>query len=344
MSSDRVEGLLCLDQLVERSLQFHAELAWPGQNTYLIIDLNSDCSQPDYDIRKLGAWLQHQAVPVIGYLSDEENPNAMIAIVVLVVNRAIDLNRITANIAANPVSSLVLVQVLRCTENLAVQHALTVESLAYSTLQGGSEFQAWLAEFQKSQLLTMESAPSSHASPAVLLSREQDRLEMRLNRPESHNAFSVEMRDGLFEAFQLLAMDKSIKRATISGLGACFSTGGDLREFGQFIDSADAHRVRTLSLASRILAEHASRVEFQLHGACIGSGIEIPAFAGRVMARRKTFFQLPEISMGLIPGAGGCVSIPRRIGRQRTAYLALSGKRINAATALDWGLIDGIVD
>jgi enoyl-CoA hydratase len=46
--------------------------------------------------------------------------------------------------------------------------------------------------------------------------------------------------------------------------------------------------------------------------------------------------------MGLIPGAGGCISIPRRIGRQRAALLALSGRRISAATALQWGLVDAI--
>ncbi|MBW2546968.1 MAG: enoyl-CoA hydratase/isomerase family protein, partial [Deltaproteobacteria bacterium] len=51
---------------------------------------------------------------------------------------------------------------------------------------------------------------------------------------------------------------------------------------------------------------------------------------------------LPEITMGLIPGAGGTVSILRRIGRQRTAYLCLSAKRITAPTALEWGLIDSI--
>jgi enoyl-CoA hydratase/carnithine racemase len=48
--------------------------------------------------------------------------------------------------------------------------------------------------------------------------------------------------------------------------------------------------------------------------------------------------------MGLIPGAGGCVSVPRRVGRQRAALLMLSGRRINAATALAWGLIDTIED
>lgn len=68
------------------------------------------------------------------------------------------------------------------------------------------------------------------------------------------------------------------------------------------------------------------------------------AFAGRVTASPNAWFQLPELAMGVIPGAGGCVSIPRRIGRQRTALMLLSGKRIDSRTALRWGLIDAIVD
>jgi enoyl-CoA hydratase/carnithine racemase len=51
---------------------------------------------------------------------------------------------------------------------------------------------------------------------------------------------------------------------------------------------------------------------------------------------------LPELALGLLPGAGGTVSITRRIGRWRTAYLVLSGRTIDAATALDWGLVDAI--
>ena len=51
---------------------------------------------------------------------------------------------------------------------------------------------------------------------------------------------------------------------------------------------------------------------------------------------------LPELSLGLIPGAGGTVSIARRVGRWRTAYLVLSGRTIDAATALRWGLVDAV--
>jgi enoyl-CoA hydratase/carnithine racemase len=74
----------------------------------------------------------------------------------------------------------------------------------------------------------------------------------------------------------------------------------------------------------------------------VGAGIELAAFAGKLTAREDAFFQLPEVAMGLVPGAGGTVSIPRRIGRQRTAYLALSGLPVDAITARQWGLIDEI--
>ena len=59
-----------------------------------------------------------------------------------------------------------------------------------------------------------------------------------------------------------------------------------------------------------------------------------------MVARPDASFWLPELSLGLVPGAGGTVSLPRRIGRQRTAWLALSGRAIDAQTALDWGLVD----
>ncbi len=60
----------------------------------------------------------------------------------------------------------------------------------------------------------------------------------------------------------------------------------------------------------------------------------------RIAAAPDAVFGLPELSLGLIPGAGGTVSVTRRIGRWRTAYLVLSGRSIDADTALAWGLVD----
>jgi enoyl-CoA hydratase/carnithine racemase len=78
------------------------------------------------------------------------------------------------------------------------------------------------------------------------------------------------------------------------------------------------------------------------HGACVGAGTEITAYAGTVVAAPDAFFALPEVRMGLVPGAGGSVSVPRRVGRWRAAWLMLTGDRLPAGTALRWGLVDEV--
>jgi enoyl-CoA hydratase/carnithine racemase len=93
---------------------------------------------------------------------------------------------------------------------------------------------------------------------------------------------------------------------------------------------------------ARVVQAAGDRTTAYLHGPCVGSGIELAAFCGTVRAQPDTTISLPEVRLGLIPGAGGTVSLPRRIGRQNTAWLALSGRAIDAATALDWGLVDAL--
>src|SRR5699024_7173542 len=94
------------------------------------------------------------------------------------------------------------------------------------------------------------------------------------------------------------------------------------------------------------LAAHriASRLTAHLHGTCIGAGVEVPAFAGRVLAAPDTTLQLPELGMGLVPGAGGTVSVQRRVGRHRAAWLAVTGGVLDVTTAHRWGLVDDIAD
>ena len=66
------------------------------------------------------------------------------------------------------------------------------------------------------------------------------------------------------------------------------------------------------------------------------------AMAGRVVAHPDSRLRLPEVGFGLVPGAGGTASVPLRIGRARTAWLALSGSTLDAATSLRWGLVDAL--
>ncbi|GAA3231493.1 hypothetical protein GCM10017691_25430 [Pseudonocardia petroleophila] len=137
-------------------------------------------------------------------------------------------------------------------------------------------------------------------------------------------------------------MDETVTRIVLDGAGPAFCAGGDLDEFGTTPDPVTAHLVRTRGGPARPLHLLAARTEAWVHGACVGAGIELPAFAGRIVARPDATFRLPEVGMGLIPGAGGTVSIPRRIGRWRTLHLALRGTTVDAQTALRLGLVDEV--
>ncbi len=312
------------------------ELSPLSTRPYVALDLEDSPFDAESQSR-IAAWIRCAPAPVLG-VGDTAANTIVAAACDAHVERAADLDPLIANIERSPIAAAVLVRLLRTSEGLAIEDALLIESLAYSTLQTGPEYQRWLAEHRAA-------VPFEHRDegPAVLIERDGTALSLTLNRPSNRNGMTVEMRDALVEALQLAQADHDIERVILRGAGKCFSTGGDLTEFGTAPDPATAHSVRTLRLPGRELAACARRVEAQLHGACIGSGIEFPAFAGRVVADASTHFQLPELNFGLIPGAGGCVSIPRRIGRQRAAWWVLSGQRINARQALDWGLIDAIV-
>jgi enoyl-CoA hydratase/carnithine racemase len=238
--------------------------------------------------------------------------------------------------AASPQAAVALAQVLHAGEQLDVRAALNVESFAYSTLLGGAEFRRWLAGRPGRPV------PPPGPEPAVLVERSGGVLGLTLNRPARRNAYSREMRDALAEALLVPALDATIDHVVITGAGPSFCSGGDLDEFGTAPDAATAHFVRTSGGAASLLHRICDRTEVRVHGACVGAGIELPAFARRVVAEPGTTFRLPEVAMGLIPGAGGTVSIPRRIGRWRTLYLALSGTLLAAETALSWGLADDL--
>jgi enoyl-CoA hydratase/carnithine racemase len=251
------------------------------------------------------------------------------------VAEAAQVVRKAANYA--PTTTQTLDRLLRITERASVEDGLTAESLAYSMLMAGPEHQRWLATRERRPI------PEPNAPP-VVLERHHNVLRVTINRPERHNAFGRVVRDGLVEAFDLVAADPSIERVEFDGAGRSFCSGGDLDEFGLSYDVTLAHLIRINRSVAARLAAVSDRVEAHLHGACIGAGIELASYAARVRARGDAVIRLPEVAMGLVPGAGGTVGITRRIGRHRTAYLAVSGEAVPLPTALRWGLIDEIED
>lgn len=247
-----------------------------------------------------------------------------------------DLDDLCRSVLRAPLAAVSLAMLLRQGSSRSIAQGLEAESTLYSLLQAGPEFGRWRA--------ARTSPPQFDEDAAVSVRRIGSELHITLARPRVHNAVNRRMRDELVDALLVATMDESVSSVVLDGAGPSFCSGGDLNEFGLFDDPVTSHLTRLSRSPARLLSRVAGRTRVHLHGACMGAGIELPAFASRVTAAADTVMSLPELGIGLIPGAGGTVSIPRRIGQHRAAYMALSGCRIDVARALRWGLIDDITD
>ncbi len=279
-------------------------------------------------------WCLRAPCVVVGTVPS--NVPASTAVDVTLGDEAADLlDRIVEAVVASPHAARALVQVLRAVPAMDVSSGLLLESFAYSALLAGPEFARWRAA-------QPERTPHTFSETPVTTTRAGDELRITLSRPGNRNAFSASIRDALVEALTLAEIDTSIERVVIDGDGPTFSSGGDLTEFGKAKDVVRAHEIRMLRSVGAVLARLVPRVTVIVHGACVGAGVELSTFATRLIARPDTTFRLPEVAMGLIPGAGGTVSVTRRVGRQTTARLALLGEAIDAEQALRIGLVDEV--
>lgn len=309
--------------------------------SFLAVDFSAEAELDPEQTAVLAEALTELGCPSIACFPNPAPPlrDTALAHFDVVVTSEEEFGQVAASCRRNPLASLALVQTLRRSAGGSIHDGLVTESLGYSVLQSGPEFAAW----QDRNGAPSSSAPSTH--PALLrVERQDERLELVLTRPEKRNAFCAELRDQLALALEVALADPGIVQIVWSAEGPAFCAGGDLDEFGSLPDPATAHAIRSARNVARLVAALSSRLRVEVHGACVGAGIELPAFAGHVAARRDAFFALPEIEMGLIPGAGGTVSLPRRIGAQRTAWMALSGSRVDAETAYEWGLVDELKD
>lgn len=234
---------------------------------------------------------------------------------------------------ANPQAAVVAAQTLRRSGQLGLLDALLVESLAYAALQAGPEHAGWLAGRGRR-------SRRDHDQPRIEVTDDGSVVTVTLNRPRLLNLFDTAMRDQLVDVLNALQAGADDRPVVLTGAAGNFCAGGDPAEFGTVSDPATAHLIRSRANAAPWLAAIADRTTAMIDGACVGAGVELAAFCATVAATDRARFRLPELSMGLIPGAGGTVSIPARIGRQRTLWWLLTDAELDAATALEWGLAD----
>jgi enoyl-CoA hydratase len=160
------------------------------------------------------------------------------------------------------------------------------------------------------------------------------------------NALSSVMRADLAEQLQAFERDDAVRAIVLRGEGPkAFCAGFDISEITTSLGSAERTlaQFQTDAVLFDRLAQCAKPTLAVVEGVALGGGLELAVCCDFIIAGERARFGLPEIKLGAIPAAGGTVRVTRQIGPVRARQLMLLGDPIDAATALDWGLIARVV-
>ncbi|MDR6741289.1 3-hydroxyacyl-CoA dehydrogenase [Herbaspirillum sp. 1173] len=174
-------------------------------------------------------------------------------------------------------------------------------------------------------------------TPPVHLAREGAILVVTIDNPPV-NALGVAVRRGLMSAIEEGEADAGVAAILVTGAGRNFIGGADIREFGK-------------PPQSPLLTELCNRIEAcnkpvlaAIHGAALGGGLEVALAAHYRVALGNARLGLPEVQLGLLPGAGGTQRTPRLIGAQAALDMMLTGRHLSAKEALSLGLVDQLAE
>ena len=152
------------------------------------------------------------------------------------------------------------------------------------------------------------------------------------------NATSLAVRQGLMAAIADFKNNSNFQAAVIVGAGSTFVAGADIREFGKPMQEP------ILPEVIRAIEDCGKPVVAALHGAALGGGFELALGCDARIAQEGAVIGLPEVTLGIIPGAGGTQRLPRLIGIEKSIELICGGVRIKAAEALKLGIINKLVN
>jgi len=167
---------------------------------------------------------------------------------------------------------------------------------------------------------------------------------LTLNRPESLNVYTIQMRDDLYEILRAIKDDRDVKIGIFRGAGEkAFCAGADLSEFLTAPPPVIARQVRWQRDVWGLFLSIPQPLIAALHGYVLGSGIEMALCCDIRIASEDVRFGLPEIGLGIIPAAGGTQTLPRLIGRGKALEMLLTNRWIDAEEAYRIGLVNHVV-
>ena len=168
-----------------------------------------------------------------------------------------------------------------------------------------------------------------------------------LNRPEHSNTLNLQMAMDLLAAAMACARNDAVRAVVLTGAGRNFSFGGDLRAMPARELSLDGH-IRELTTYLHAAISHFVRMDAPViaavNGTAAGAGVGLVAMADLALCARSSRFNLAYTSVGLTPDAGTTFLLPRVVGHKRAMELLLLNRALDAAEALEWGLVNEVVD
>ncbi|WP_168405971.1 enoyl-CoA hydratase-related protein [Acinetobacter indicus] len=174
----------------------------------------------------------------------------------------------------------------------------------------------------------MDYLKSSLAAPGVVL--------IELNRPEKRNALNNAALKELAGHLQQLDADSSVKAVVITGNPQCFAAGADLNELAQ-LDVVSIQQDQR-PLLWKGIDEFSKPLIMAVNGYALGAGFELALHGDMIITGENAQFALPEIGLGMLPGAGGTQRLARLVGQQLAMRWAMTGEMVSATTALQHGI------
>ncbi len=174
---------------------------------------------------------------------------------------------------------------------------------------------------------------------------EKNILYLTIQRPEALNALNAEVMSELGEVFLRLEKNHDVRVVILAGSGdKAFVAGADIKEIDKLgVDEARGFAAAGQALFTRI---ERSRVPViaAVSGFALGGGLELALACDFIVASDKSKMGLPECSLGIMPGYGGTVRLPRRVGSARAKEMILTGQMVTAVEALQMGLVNRVVE
>jgi len=178
---------------------------------------------------------------------------------------------------------------------------------------------------------------------SFLTPEEKNIAIITLNRPDALNALSKGLLTELDNLLEEIRKDNKIRSVIITGGGRAFSAGADLSEAGS---GNEADMKARMELGQKVfdkIETFDKPVIAAINGYALGGGLEMAAACDMRIASEKSSFGNPEVNIGLIPSWGGCVRIPKLVGKAKAAQIILTGERIDAKEAEKIGLVNKVV-